>query len=157
MSSLQGTGAEGTYRGVGGDPSSRCGDQLCQPARLTPYLGLCMARVPCPRANQISPWGPISSAPLPWLSPCLSTAWPDAPAPEGPSVSHFCFHSLLGPCLLEAPSLPWPHGWVVPGPVRPQASPPGSQAARGGLASREEACLPLPPAGGPGPRSQGLE
>lgn len=92
MSSLQGTGAEGTYRQ--GGPSSRCGDQLCPPARLTPYLGLCMARVPCPRANQISPWGPISSAPLPWLSPCLSTAWPDAPDPLFPASA---FTASLGP------------------------------------------------------------
>lgn len=32
-------------------------------------------------------------------------------SPEGPSAAHFCFHNLLGPCLLEAPfttSALWP-------------------------------------------------
>lgn len=48
---------------------------------------------------------PLPCATLPWLGQALPQSL------EGPSVPHFCFHSLLGPCLLEAPlttSASWP-------------------------------------------------
>lgn len=48
-------------------------------------------------------WPTRSSPALPWLSQALPESWSDAQSPDGSSVPHFCFHSLLGPCLLNGP------------------------------------------------------
>lgn len=75
----------------------------------SPCLGLWHGHVPCPGASQVF-------TAQPWLGPTMPESRSDAQPPEGPSVPSFCFHSLLGPCLLEAPSPPQPLSRAVLGP-----------------------------------------
>lgn len=66
--------------------------------------------------------------PLRPVRPSLTESLSDTRSPEGPSTLHFCFHNLLGPCLLEASltaSALWPG--CPAAPCCPQATdlPPG--------------------------------
>lgn len=91
MSPSQGTGAEMTclWELCKGWSSGVClSDSLC--------LVLLYCHVSCPGDNQV-----VTRSAL--ARPGLSESRSEAQSPEGPSVPHFCFHSLIAPCLLEAP------------------------------------------------------
>lgn len=98
MSPLQGVGVEGICLG---EPCSGWSG-----VRLPPCLGL----LHCAKCHALGQSGLPCSAPA-W--PAMPESLSDAQSPEEPSVPNFCFHSLPGPCLLEARS---PFNQAVLGP-----------------------------------------